>query len=244
MTGRILVADDDAIIRKFILLGLREQGFVVNEATTIASALEAARSTTFDAWIFDRHMPGGDFFAAMRVLRAEGRSTPALFLTASSRVEQRAEGLDAGADDYLSKPFSMVELTARVRALLRRPAAQRETVLLCGPIELHLDTSEVRCHGQKVAVTAHEWRLLALLARRPGVVFARKHIIAEVGATEGADDVAVDHLVSRLRRKLRATGADKLLKTVRGLGFSWDATARESGPEDRSQDLKRTAEQD
>ncbi len=220
MTGRILAADDDAILRDFIAGGLREHGYLVQEATSIAETLEHARATNFDLWVLDRQMADGDSVAALRILRAEGRNTPALFLTASRQVEQRVEGLEAGADDYLTKPFSIVELTARVRALLRRPPVLRNTILRRGEIELHIEARRVFIGANEVAVTANEWRLLALLAQRPGMVFTRAQIIADVGIGEDAGEVAVDHLVSRLRLKLRDHGAGDAIKTARGMGFS------------------------
>ncbi len=187
----------------------------------IAETLEHARTTQFDLWVLDRQMADGDSVAALRTLRAEGRNTPALFLTASRQVEQRVEGLEAGADDYLTKPFSIVELAARVRALLRRPPVLRDATLRHGEIELHMDARRVFVAATEVAVTANEWRLLALLAQRPGMVFARQQIMADVGIAEDAGEVAVDHLVSRLRQKLREQGAADVIETVRGMGFSF-----------------------
>lgn len=225
MTGRILAADDDAILRDFIAGGLREEGYLVQEAATIAETLEHARASPFDLWVLDRQMADGDSVAALRALRAEGRNTPALFLTASRQIEQRVEGLEAGADDYLTKPFSIVELTARVRALLRRPPVLRDTILRRGEIELHMDARRVLVATNELAVTANEWRLLALLAQRPDMVFTRAQIMADVGIAEDAGDVAVDHLISRLRQKLRAQGAGDVIETVRGMGFSFSRKA-------------------
>lgn len=219
MTGRILAADDDAILRDFIAGGLREQGYLVQEAATVAETLEHARAMHFDVWVLDRQMADGDSVAALRLLRAEGRNTPALFLTASRQVEQRVEGLEAGADDYLTKPFSIIELAARLRALLRRPPVLREAILRRGEMELHMDARRVFVGAEEVTVTANEWRLLALLAQRPGVVFTRQQIMADVGIAEDAGEVAVDHLVSRLRLKLGDHGASDVIKTVRGMGF-------------------------
>ena len=224
--GRILAADDDAILRDFIAGGLREQGYLVQEAATIAETLEHARTTHFDLWVLDRQMSDGDSVAALRTLRAEGRNTPALFLTASRQVEQRVEGLEAGADDYLTKPFSIVELAARVRALLRRPPVLRDTILRHGEIELHVDARRVFVGANEVAITANEWRLLALLAQRPGMVFTRQQIMADVGVSAEAGEIAVDHLVSRLRQKLREHKVTDAIKTVRGIGFAWEATPR------------------
>jgi two-component system, OmpR family, response regulator len=221
MTGRILVADDDDLLREFISQGLREAGYLVTEASTLVATLHLARSEDFDLLIFDRQMPDGDCADVLRTLRGEARATPALFLTAARAVEKRVEGLDAGADDYLTKPFSIVELAARVRALLRRPQAIRNKEVKCGMVTLHLDARRILVGDTELVATAHEWRLLALLIQRPGVVFSRTQIIAEVGIADDADDVAVDHLVSRLRQKLRQHGEDNVIVTVRGMGFAW-----------------------
>jgi two-component system response regulator QseB len=222
MSGRILVADDDAILRDFIAQGLREQGFLVREAATLEQTLDLARTERFDLWVLDRRMPGGDAIEALRTLRGEGLATPALFLSASRTTQQRIEGLEAGADDYLSKPFSIDELTARVRALLRRPSQMSAETLKRGAIELRIDARRVFVHGAEVPVTANEWRLLVLLAQRPTAVFSRAQIIAEAGIAEDAGEAAVDHLVSRLRQKLRGAGAgENAIRTARGLGFGW-----------------------
>lgn len=222
MAARILTADDDPHLRDFIAQGLRENGYVVREAATIAETEQLARSESFDLWVLDRQMPGGDSVAMLRALRATGLATPALLLTASRTVEQRVEGLESGADDYLTKPFSIVELAARARALLRRPPALREVILERGLVSLHLDTLRVFVGAREVIVTANEWRLMVTLAQRPGAVFSRAQIALQVGIAEDAEEVAVDHLVSRLRAKLRQHGAESAIRTVRGIGFSWE----------------------
>ena len=223
MTARVLIAEDDPILREFIVQALREHGNIVREATTRAETLEQARAGDFDVWVLDRQMPGGDCVEALRELRAEGRTTPALFLTASKTVEQRVAGLEAGADDYLTKPFSIVELVARLRALLRRPQTLQKSVMVFGNVQIHDDERRVLVSGQELPMTLYEWRLITLLARRAGAAVARAEIMASVGIPEDADEVAVDHLVGRLRRKLRERGVDGLIHTVRGMGFCFPA---------------------
>jgi two-component system OmpR family response regulator len=223
MAARVLIAEDDPILREFIAQGLREHGHVVHEAATSADALAQARVGGFDLWVLDRRMPGGDCVEVLRTLRAEGRATPALFLTASRSVEQRVAGLDAGADDYLVKPFSIVELVARMRALLRRTHTLQKTVLEFDGVQIDCTERRVLAGGRELAVTTNEWRLLTFLAQRPGAVVSRAEIMAGVGVA-GAGEVAVDHLVSRLRLKLRKRDAADLIQTVRGAGFRLRAT--------------------
>lgn len=225
MSGRILVADDDDILRDFIAQGLREQGYVVAEAATLQQTLDRARGERFDLWLLDRQMPGGDAITALRAMRDEGVVTPALFLTASRSTQQRIEGLEAGADDYLTKPFSIEELAARVRAILRRPAALSPQTVRRGDIELRIDARRAFVKDRELVVTANEWRLLALLLQRPEMVFSRAQIMLEAGIAEDAGETAVDHLISRLRQKLREAGVEGAIKTVRGLGFAWDAAS-------------------
>jgi two-component system OmpR family response regulator len=224
VTGRILLAEDDSILSDFIALGLRQQGYVVEAVTSATLFREAAAGQPFGLWILDRRLPDGDGLQSLRDLRSKRVMTPALVLTAMGQLDQRVEGFDAGADDYLTKPFSIAELVVRVRALLRRAPTLAPSILRTGPLELHLDAGRVFTGGCEIVVTANEWRLLRLLTGRPGVTFPREAIAAEVGISDEAGLVAVDHLVSRLRTKLRACGGDKHLKTLRGLGFGWTET--------------------
>lgn len=221
MASRILVAEDDRVLREFIRLGLSEQGYLVSEVASVSGFADAADGG-HDLWILDRALLDGDSLPALRRLRSEGNPTPALILTAMGQVEQRIAGFEAGADDYLAKPFSIAELVLRVRAVLRRSPSAAPEVLHYGPLELRLDAARVFADGKEIAVTPNEWRLLRLLATRRGHVFARDRIMDEVGISHEAGEVSVDHLVSRLRLKLRDSGSDKLIRTVRGLGFAWE----------------------
>jgi two-component system OmpR family response regulator len=183
--------------------------------------VDIASTETFGLWIVDRRLPDGDGLNALRELRASGLATPALVLTAMGEVDQRVEGFNAGADDYLTKPFSIAELAVRARALLRRGPALSPAIIHSGPLELRLDAGRVFSGELEIIVTANEWRLLRLLISSAGTAFSRSSIMSEVGIAEDAGEVAVDHLVSRLRTKLRSSGADKHLETLRGLGFTW-----------------------
>jgi DNA-binding response OmpR family regulator len=230
VSGHVLVAEDQSILREFIAKGLTESGFLVRQAVSNADALDLVRTYDFDVWVLDRNMADGDSIATLVELRKEGRATPALFLTAAVAVEQRVHGLEAGADDYLSKPFSIDELVARIRALLRRPAAAQSAVIQIGLLELNLRARRLDVSGQPVDVTANEFKLLAQMARAPGKVFERRQIMDAVGMSEDAGDAAVDHLVSRLRGKLRAHGADGMIRTVRGMGYVLAAANDEPAP--------------
>jgi two-component system, OmpR family, response regulator len=221
MTARILWADDDPIMRDFVAQALEQQGYVVVEAGSVEETLERVRGQRFDLCILDRKMPGGDGLVALRALRADGIATPVLVLSSYTAVEQRVEGFDAGADDFLAKPFSGAELIARVRAILRRRPELAEDTLRSGRLELRMAERRVLWDGREVQVTVNEWRLLALLMRRPGVVHSRRDIMAEAGVAHDAEEAAVDHMVSRLRQKLRAAGADDTIRTARGQGFAW-----------------------
>lgn len=152
--------------------------------------------------------------------RGRRLETPALFLTAAADLDQRIAGLEAGADDYLAKPFSVSELTLRVRALLRRRPTFVPPLRMLGNVEVDTVARKVAIDGTEIATTTHEWRLLSLMVEKPGQVFERDAIMQRVGMAQDAELVAVDHLISRLRQKLRAGGATVEFRTVRGVGFA------------------------
>jgi two-component system, OmpR family, response regulator len=218
--GRILVVEDDASIREFIEIGLRERNHVVVSARSLVEAEARMSSDTFDLCILDRRLPDGDSLSLISMKREQGFETPILVLSAAGQIEQRIAGLDAGADDYMAKPFSVTELTARVRAILRRRPVRDAAQLVLGDMTVMTDQMAVRVGGRPVDVTANEWRFLILLGQRPGRVHSREAIMAQVGVSEDAEDVAVDHMVSRLRRKLKESGTSVEISTVRRLGFA------------------------
>jgi len=218
--GSILLVEDDQPSRAFISTGLREHGHVVVEACSLLEGAALAQANAYDLWIFDRRLPDGDAATVLAGLRSEGRETPALFLTAATETEQRIIGLEAGADDYLTKPFSFAELALRVKALLRRRPVLQFTCYRVGNVDVDTHAHRASVNGHDVCVTTNEWRLLNLLAERPGQVFDREAIISRVGIAEDADSVAVNHLVSRLRRKLQASHATITFRSVRGVGYS------------------------
>jgi two-component system OmpR family response regulator len=218
---RILVIEDDAATADYIAKGLREAGHVVQLARTGKDGMMLAAGESWDVIVTDRMLPGPDGLTILRALRASGIATPVLVLTALGEVERRVEGLDAGADDYLAKPFAFSELRARIDALGRRPAASQDPVALrVGDIEMDLLRRIVRRAGHAVDLLPTEMRLLEYMMRRPGQVLTKTMLL------EGVWDLNFDPStnlvevhVSRLRRKLAVEGLPPPIQTVRGAGY-------------------------
>jgi two-component system response regulator MprA len=210
----ILVVDDDAPIRRMLGRTLGSAGYDVGFAVDGGDALAAIERSVPDLIILDVAMPGLDGIAVSRRLRSRGLATPVLLLTARDAVEDRVRGLDAGADDYLVKPFATEELLARVRALLRRGLAP-EAVLAHGDLTLDVETRRVTRGDRQIELSTRESELLALLLRHARRVVSREQAVGEIWDGEANGNV-VDHYVSSLRRKL---GEPPLIETVRGVGF-------------------------
>ncbi|GAM97016.1 two-component response regulator [alpha proteobacterium U9-1i] len=215
----ILVAEDDDILRAFIAEALKAHGYVVREAADGPAALELASAHHADVLVFDRNLPGLDGLEVLRALRGRGVSTPAMFLTAISGLEERVRGLDSGADDYLAKPFEIEELLARVRALARRPPALAADVISSGSLRLDMTNWRAFIGDAELLLTAQDMTLLAQFLRRPGQVFTREALLNQMGAGEDITPAAVEHALSRLRKKLDAAGARNVIETVRGVGY-------------------------
>ncbi|GAA0486042.1 response regulator transcription factor [Streptomyces olivaceiscleroticus] len=218
---RILVVDDDAEVRAAVEDGLTVEGYRVRGAADGLAALSAVAEWQPDALVLDVMMPVLDGLAVCRRLRALEDRTPILVLTALDSVSERVDGLDAGADDYLVKPFALDELTARLRALLRRvtPADPAEAPAVA---DLVLDpaTRSGRRAGRRLEFSRTEWALLELLARNPGQVVPREVILERVwGRDFGPDSNSLAVYVGYLRRKLEAGGEPRLLHTVHGIGY-------------------------
>jgi two-component system OmpR family response regulator len=221
---KVLVAEDDAETRSYIERGLRELGHNVVAVADGRDAQFLVSGESFDAMILDRMLPGMDGMAVLRSARAAGITTPVLMLTALARVEDRVEGLEAGADDYLVKPFAFTELTARLNALARRPAAvSAETMLRAGHIEMNLLRREVRRSGHKVDLQAREFSLLEELLRNAGRVVTRTMLLERVWDFhfDPKTNIVETH-ISRLRSKLNADGGPDPIQTVRGSGYMID----------------------
>jgi len=224
MDERVLLVEDDASIREITTLGLQRAGFRVTTAADGRGGLAHARQPVFDLVVLDVMLPGLDGFEVCRELRKTSR-VPVLMLTARTDTVDVVVGLESGADDYLKKPFEVPELVARVRALLRRAAAEPPgTVLSIGPLEIDPARFTARRDGTELPLTATEFRLLLELARRPGQVFTRELLLALVWDYDYlGDSRLVDVAVQRLRAKLEPDPAQpRLLRTVRGAGYKLD----------------------
>jgi two-component system response regulator MprA len=220
---RVLVVDDDSHVRDSLALSLEFEGYAVVTAPDGVAALRAAAAEKPDLMIMDVMMPGVDGLEACRRLRSDGNRVPILMLTARDGLGDRVTGLDAGADDYLVKPFALEELLARVRALLR-PARRversqpRTGVLRFEDLELDPDTREVFRAGRSISLTRTEFDLLALLMSAPRQVLTRAHLQREIWGHEPNTN-NLDVYVGYLRRKTEAGGEPRLVHTVRGVGY-------------------------
>ena len=218
---RILIIEDDAETNRFIARGLSELGHQVTTSFDGRDGLFQATDNAFDALIVDRMLPGLDGLALIKALRGAGNTTPALMLTAVGSIADRVEGLEAGADDYLVKPFAFSELAARVSALGRRPALQSEISLLSfGGIELDLHRRTVTRGGRRIVLQPREFTLLAELMRHPRRVITRTMLLERVWDFDfdPKTNIVETHL-SRLRSKLNAGFDEDAIETVRGAGY-------------------------
>jgi len=219
MAFRILLVEDDAEIGEFVAQGLREEGYVVELAADGHDARHALSTASWDLVILDWWLPGPDGYSLLREFRGAGKTTPVLFLTARDAVAQRVEGLTAGADDYLCKPFAYEELLARVQALLRRSTGT------AGPVWRHHDilvdpaTNRAERAGKPLGLTAREQALLVFFLRHPGEVLSRTRLYEQVWDEryDGLSNTLEVH-VMELRKKLEAHGP-RLIHTVRGRGY-------------------------
>jgi two-component system, OmpR family, response regulator MprA len=219
MTARILVIEDEERIRQFLQRGLAYEGYRVDTAVDGRSGLEIARDNPPDLVLLDIMLPGMDGLEVCRRLRAAG-DVPILMLTAKESIEDRVAGLDAGADDYLVKPFAFDELLARVRALLRRAQPAQPQVYRFGDLELDTGTRQGRRGGRTFDLTAKEYELLELFLRNPRQVLTRDVIFDRVwGYDFGGESNIIEVYVRYLRQKTELGDLPRLIHTVRGVGY-------------------------
>jgi len=218
---RILIVEDDWKLARQLNKGLDEQGHSVTVASDGLEGLEAAKHGEFDVLVLDVMLPGLDGFSIVRRLRAAKSTTPILLLTARDAAEDVVAGLDAGADDYLTKPFSFKILLARLRALSRRKTVEPRTQLQVGDLVLDPATREVTRAESVVLLSRTEFVLLEMLMRNTGRVITRTRIIeAAWGYERDVDRNTLDVLMSQLRKKIDVPGCQKLIHTIRGVGFA------------------------
>jgi two-component system response regulator MprA len=219
---KILVVDDERAVRESLRRALELEGYEIELAADGQEALHRLESDAQpDALVLDVLMPGVDGLEVCRRLRRNGNSVPVLMLTARAEVENRVEGLDAGADDYVTKPFALEELLARLRALLRRTTADSDEVLRFADLELDPGTREVRRDGEAIELTRTEFSLLELFLRHPRQVLTRSIIFERVwGYDFGFSSNSLDVYIGYLRRKTEVGGRPRLIHTVRGVGYA------------------------
>jgi DNA-binding response OmpR family regulator len=214
----ILLVEDDPALADSTARALRSQGWAVDVTARGEPVPLSVRQDPYDLVILDIGLPGIDGFETLRRVRAQGSATPVLMLTARDAVEDRVRGLDAGADDYLVKPFALTELLARARVLHRRAQARIDATLRLGRLKMDLDARRAFIDAQPLELSAREWSVLEYLLARAGKVVAKEQILQAVaGWDEAISENAIEVYVSRLRAKLDAAGVR--IRTVRGFGY-------------------------
>lgn len=213
---RILLVEDEPPLRAPLRAALTAAGYAVDEADNGRDALFLGDTETFDAVVLDLGLPVLDGLSVLKRWRHNGRNMPVLILTARDNWSEKVAGIDAGADDYLTKPFHMEELLARLRALIRRAHGQASPVLQCGALALDTRSGRVTLDGLPVALTSHEHKVLAYLMHRPGAVVSRTELTEHIYAQDfDRDSNTIEVFVGRLRKKL----PPELIETVRGMGY-------------------------
>jgi two-component system OmpR family response regulator len=218
---RILIVEDDDKIASFLAKGLKQSGFSVDTAADGEEALSLARSVDYDSIVLDIMLPRLDGLSVLRAIRREKKMVPVLLLSAKASVDNRVTGLQAGADDYLTKPFAFSELLARLQALIRRATHVAEpTTLALGELSMNLLTREVVRAGQRIELQSREFALLELLMRHPGRPITKTMILEHIwDYSFDPQTNVVDVLVHRLRSKLEKGFPSKIVHTIRGVGY-------------------------
>jgi len=221
---RVLLVEDERKIADFICAGFREQGFVYDHCDNGNDGFARASEGEYDIIVLDIMLPGRDGLSILKGLRKAGSVTPVILLTARNELDDRIEGLNLGADDYLAKPFFVEELIARIQALLRRVSGERQNILAVGDLRLDRITREVTLRGQAVDLTGREFNLIEYLMRSPGRVFTRTQILEHVwGYDFDPSTNVVDVCIQRIRKKLSSLGggegSEAFIEAVRGVGY-------------------------
>jgi DNA-binding response OmpR family regulator len=215
---KVLLAEDNVLLGKSVKRGLEEENWVVDLARDGKEALYYFESSEYDVVVLDWMLPEMSGLDLLKALRAKGSNVPIIMVTAKSDVVDRVQGLDGGADDYLTKPFEMIELVSRLNALFRRSIAQGSTLLSLGNLKIELDTLRVSVAGQPLELTGKEYDLLLALAGKANQLVTRSNLIGLLYSFDSEPDSnSLDVLLNRLRRKLPGTGVE--IETIRGKGF-------------------------
>ena len=222
---RLLIAEDDHDIRRALVALLQKNNYTVDETDNGTDAYTFTSRGQYDGIILDIMMPGMDGMEVLSKLRAEKNNVPILLLTAKSEVEDRVRGLDAGADDYLPKPFSVSELLARVRAMLRRREPYQAEVLSYGDLSLNSASFELICHDQKLPLSRREYQIMEMLMRTPTAIVTSDNLMEQVWGWDS--EVSVNNIwvyISNLRKKLQQLNTSVSIRAVRGVGYCMEET--------------------
>lgn len=213
---RVLLVEDDPTLNRQLDMALQAAGYAVDVSTNGRDAWALGDAEDFDAVVLDLGLPQMDGLTVLKRWRAAGRGMPVLILTARDNWHEKVAGIDAGADDYLTKPFHTEELLARLRGLIRRASGHASPVLVCGPVELDTRSGRVTLNGQHLPLTSHEFKVLAYLMHHTGAVVSRTELTEHIYAQDfERDSNTIEVFVGRLRKKL----PPDLIETVRGLGY-------------------------
>ena len=223
---RILIAEDDPKLRKSLVHIFEHNYYAVDSVDNGMDAFEFASTNVYDGLVLDIMMPGMDGVTLLQKLRSNGITTPALFLTARTEIHQRIEGLDAGADDYLPKPFATQELLARVRAMLRRKDTFTPDLLTVGALTLNRSTYELQCGNNILSLSGKEFQVTEMLMLHPGQILTAEQIITHIWGWDTNVDTSVIWVhISNVRKKLDALGAPVSIRFVRNAGYLLEVTA-------------------
>ena len=227
---RVLIAEDDAALAAQLRQALSEAGYAVDVAPDGEEAQFLGETEPYDAIVLDLGLPVIDGVSVLKAWRAQGVTTPVLILTARDSWSDKVDGLDAGADDYLTKPFALAELLARLRALIRRASGHAEPVLGCGPVRLDPRKAEVTVDGRPVRLTAQEFKLLSYLMHHPGKVISRTELTEHIYDQDfDRDSNTIEVFINRIRKKLGVP----VIRTIRGLGYRLEEPDAADGDADR-----------